>query len=68
MKVIDGEKYVSEKEFDSAVKKCIAEMSSELGSKEDKDPMFGVLIGMLVMTEFGTLSQTLFSGGRDANR
>ena len=68
MKVIDGEKYVSEKEFDSAVKECIAEMSNELGGSHKEDPMFGVLIGMLVMTEFGTLSHNLFSGEKNANR
>lgn len=67
MKTIDGEKYISQTEFEDAIKRemevFVEEFSAKLG-----DPMLAMLISMTIMTEFGSLGQKLFKGETDADK
>lgn len=67
MKTIDGEKYISQTEFEKAVTRETEEFVEEFSAKLG-DPMMAMLISMTIMTEFGGLGQKLFKGETDANK
>ena len=61
MRTINGEKFISEKEFQSAVSESLISMMKIIDEQCDKgDPMLKILLPMILTSEFVHLEIQLF--------
>lgn len=63
MKLIDGVKYISEKEFDVAVEKSMEYLTKI--AVDSNNVKGGIMAGMFAATIFGNMKADLFSGKAD---
>ena len=68
MKEIDGKKYISQDELEEAIKSEIEFLTDKVSTYSKDSLMDGMLISMLVMSEFFILRNKLFKGDIDENK